>query len=371
MGTATRRGVTCLALAAGLVLLAVGVGTGPRHYAESGLTAPAVWGFALLAVGLVGAVWAAVVLLRSTRRRWWVVTVPLLLLGTYMSLWTIGQAVAAAYPPRPELDGRTPADAGLTYRDVAFASSDGVRLEGWYVPSRNGAAVALLHGAGSTRSGVLDQAAVLAGHGYGVLLYDARGHGDSAGRGMDFGWYGEQDAAGAVDFLDDLPDVSPGRIGLVGLSMGGEQAIGAAGVDDRVAAVVAEGATNRTADDKGYLSAYGARGEVQQWIDHLTYGVTDLLTDAPDPASLRHAVDTATGRSDPTSFLLVAAGRVETETLAADFISGDNAAVEVWTVPDAGHIRGLRTAPEDWERRVVGFLDRALLPDAADGPTVQ
>ncbi|MCP3423049.1 alpha/beta hydrolase [Nocardioides pinisoli] len=371
MGTAARRGVTCLVLVAGLVLLAVGVGTGPRHYAEAGPTAAAAWGFALLAVGLVGSAWAAVVLLRSTRRRWWVVTVPLLLLGTYLSLWTIGQAVAAAYPPRPELDGRTPADVGLAYRDVAFPSSDGVRLEGWYVPSRNGAAVALLHGAGSTRTGVLDEAAVLAGHGYGVLLYDARGHGASSGPGMDFGWYGEQDAAGAVDHLADLPDVSPGHIGLVGLSMGGEEAIGAAGVDDRVAAVVAEGATNRTADDKGYLSAYGARGEVQQWIDDLTYGVTDLLTDAPEPASLRQSVDTATGRGDPTTFLLVAAGGVETETLAADFIAGDSTGVEVWTVPESGHMQGLRTTPEEWERRVVGFLDRALLPDAADGSADQ
>jgi pimeloyl-ACP methyl ester carboxylesterase len=360
VGTASRRGVACLVLVAGLVLLAVGVGTGPRHYAAAGLTTAAVLGFVLLVVGLATAVWAAVALLRSTRRRWWALTLPLVLVGTYLALWTIGQAVAAAYPPRPELDGSTPADVGLAYRDVAFPSSDGVRLEGWYVPSRNGAAVALLHGAGSTRSAVLDQAAVLAGHGYGVLLYDARGHGSSAGRGMDLGWYGERDAAGAVDFLVDQPDVSPGRIGLVGLSMGGEQAIGAAGVDDRVAAVVAEGATNRTADDKGFLSAYGARGEVQQWVDHLTYGVVDLLTDAPTPDPLRHAVGTATGRSDPTAFLLVAAGGVETEPLAADFISGDSTDVEVWTVPGAGHTRGLRTAPEDWERRVIGFLDEHL-----------
>ena len=367
MSTFVRRGLPWAAVAAGLVALAVGVGLGPRHYAEEGLTVTAAVGFALLVAGLVVAGWAGFRLLRSTRRRWWLLTVPALLLATYLSLWTIGQAVAAAYPPRPQLGDRTPADVGLAHRDVAFPSSDGVRLEGWYVPSRNGAAVALLHGAGSTRTAVLDQAAVLAGRGYGVLLYDARGHGDSAGRGMDLGWYGEQDAAGAVDFLDDQPDVSPGRIGLVGLSMGGEQAIGAAGVDDRVAAVVAEGATNRTADDKGYLSAYGARGEVQQRIDHLTYGVVDLLTDAPAPESLRDAVDTAAGRRDPTAFLLVAAGAVETEPLAADFIAGDSRGVEVWTVPGAGHTRGLRTAPEEWERRVVGFLDRALLPDAADG----
>lgn len=304
--------------------------------------------------------WAGLGVLRSTRRRWWLLSVPALLLATYVSLWTVGQAVAATHPPRPGLGDRTPADVGLDYREVRFPSSDGMELAGWYVPSRNGAAVALLHGAGSTRTAVLDHAAVLAGHGYGVLLYDARGHGDSAGEGMDFGWWGEADATGAVDFLSDLPDVSPDRIGLVGLSMGGEQAIGAAGADERVAAVVAEGATNRVAADKGFLAAYGVRGEVQQQLDRLTYGLVDVLTDAPRPTSLRHSVAVATRRPDPTAFLLIAGGSADSETIAADFIGGDADGVPTWTVPGAGHVLGLRTAPEEWERRVVAFLDASL-----------
>ncbi|HEY0644253.1 MAG TPA: alpha/beta fold hydrolase, partial [Nocardioides sp.] len=269
MSTAIHRGLPWAAVVAGLVVLAVGVGLGPRHYAEDGLTGTALLGLALVVVGLVVAGWAGLRVLRGTRARWWLLTVPALLLATYVSLWTVGQGVAATYPPHPGLGDRTPADVGLDFREVTFRSGDGVELAGWYVPSRNGAAVALLHGAGSTRTAVLDHAAALAGHGYGVLLYDARGHGESAGDGMDFGWYGEADAAGAVDFLGDLPDVSPRRIGLVGLSMGGEQAIGAAGSDPRVAAVVAEGATNRVAADKGFLAAYGVRGEVQQQVDRV------------------------------------------------------------------------------------------------------
>ena len=63
----------------------------------------------------------------------------------------------------------------------------------------------LLHGSGSTRSAVLDQAAVLAEGGYGVLLFDARGHGESGGRAMDFGWYGDADIAGALDYLAGAP----------------------------------------------------------------------------------------------------------------------------------------------------------------------
>lgn len=368
-GAARRWTVRILVLVVGLVVLAVGVGLGPRHYAKEGLGVTALVGFALLTAGLVAAVWASLRILGAVRRRWWVLVIPLLLVATYLSLWTLGQAVAASYPPRPALGERTPADLGMTYRDVSFPSGDGVDLAGWYVPTRNGAAVALMHGAGSTRSDVLEHAAVLAENGYGVLLFDARGHGESEGPGHDFGWYGESDVRGAVDFLTEQPKVSPARVGLVGLSMGGESAIGAAGVDDRVAAVVAEGATHRVAADKGYLAeAYGARGELQQRIDSVTYGLTDLLSTAPQPDPLRQSVSSAATRPEPADFLLIAGGGVPEEGEAAGYIQdAASDAVQTWTVPDAGHTQGLDAAPAEWEERVVAFLDDSLGQGITDG----
>ena len=356
------RGAWGLLVAFGLLALAAGVGLGPRHYAEEGLTPVAVTGLVLLVVGVGLAAWGTFGVLARTRRRWWVLVLPLVLVATYLSLWTLGQAVAASYPPRPELADRTPADVGLTFREVTFPSSDGVELAGWYVPGSNGAALVLMHGAGSTRSTELDHATVLAGHGYAVLLFDARGHGESEGTGMDFGWYGEADATGAVDFIVEQPDIDPERIGLVGTSMGGEEAIGVSGVDDRVAAVVAEGATNRIAADKGYLEeAYGARGQVQQGIDALTYWFTDLLTEAPRPRSLRDSVATATGRAHPTAFLVIAAGERPDEGLVADDLKErGNGLVQTWTVRGAGHTQAMKTAPDEWESRVLAFLDDSM-----------
>jgi dipeptidyl aminopeptidase/acylaminoacyl peptidase len=100
--------------------------------------------------------------------------------------FVVGPAVAATNVPRPAI-GATPGSRGLAYSSVTVRTADEVELAGWYLPSRNGAAVVLLHGAGSTRSDVLDEAAVLALNGFGVLMIDARGHGDSGGRAMDFG----------------------------------------------------------------------------------------------------------------------------------------------------------------------------------------
>jgi hypothetical protein len=36
----------------------------------------------------------------------------------------------------------------------------------------------------------------------------------------------------------------------------------------------------------------------------------------------------------------------------------------IWEIPDAQHIRGLATHPVEYEKRVVGFFDEALLSSA-------
>ena len=62
-----------------------------------------------------------------------------------------------------------------------FTAADGVELEGWYRPSRNGASVLVMSGGGSNRMGTLRHAKMLERHGYGVLVYDPRGSGNSEG----------------------------------------------------------------------------------------------------------------------------------------------------------------------------------------------
>ena len=205
-----------LTCAAGLVLLTMGVGIGLPHLAKTGLTPVALAGLAALLSGLVLMAVGARMMLRG--RRWWVsvVTLPALVILTAGTLLTFGQAVAATSVPPTRLGALTPADRGLEYRDVTMTTTDGVALSAWYIPSANGGALVLRHGAGSTRTDTLEHAAALAGHGYGVLMMDARGHGLSEGRAMDFGWFGDQDIRAGVDLLSAQPDVDPGRIGVVG-----------------------------------------------------------------------------------------------------------------------------------------------------------
>ena len=115
-------------------------------------------------------------------------------------------------------------DLGAPYKNVEFTTADGLRLKGWYIRSRNRAAVISFPGRASSQK----RAKLLARHGYGVLLFDRRGEGESEGDPNTFGWEGERDIHAAVAFLQRQPDVDPGKIGGIGLSVGGEMMIEAA-----------------------------------------------------------------------------------------------------------------------------------------------
>ena len=180
------------ALLFGIAGTAAGAGVCSAHLAKAGLDAAAVLAAVALAAGVVLLVWGTAMLVRAIPGWWRLLAVPTALMLLWFVLLPLTVAVNATSRPPGPLGPATPAGYGLGYQDVAFRTADGVRLSAWYIPPRNGAAVALLPGAGSTRTSLLGQAAVLARHGYGALLVDTRGHGRSGGalqRGMEWVMY--------------------------------------------------------------------------------------------------------------------------------------------------------------------------------------
>jgi uncharacterized protein len=143
----------------------------------------------------------------------------------------------------------------------------------------------------------------------------------------------------------------------MGFSMGGEEAIGASRSNGAVRAVVAEGATGRTAADKDWLSdVYGWRGHLQEIVEDVQYRITDYLSPASTPVSLERAV-----RDSDAEFLIISAGAVTDEGHVAETLGrAAPERVETWTVDAAGHTGGLDTDPEEWVRRVTGFLDSTV-----------
>ena len=246
-------------------------------------------------------------------------------------------------------------DLGADHEDVTLTTSDGLELQGWYVPSRNGAAVIAFPG----RKGPQAQTRMLVRHGYGVLLFDRRGEGASEGDPSMWGWGGERDIHAAVEFLRHRPDVDPDRIGGIGLSVGGELMLEAAAENEGLAAVVSEGAGTRSLREE--MVEYDGWTQLRSFHMLLAKqaGIA-LFSDELPPPSL---VDVVPHIAPRPTLLIWAPNGGNRETMNPVYQRLIGPSAEIWEIDDARHIRGLQTHPEEYERRVVGFFDRALLGD--------
>ena len=239
------------------------------------------------------------------------------------------------------------------YRDVTFKASDGLELAGWYRPSENGAAVVVVHGGSSDRKGSVAHASMLARHGYGVLLYDARGRGESDGMENNYGWDWGKDIAGALDFVKHQDDVDPARIGAVGLSTGADVMLEVAAERDDVKALVADGAAAGSFQDWHHLRGLEI-GTLPGWMMFTTVRV--LSGDPPGPP-----LEDVMPRIDAPTLLISAGEDVEQE-FNEIYDQAARGPVEHWSLPDAQHTQAIRSHAGEYERRVVGHFDAALAP---------
>ena len=234
---------------------------------------------------------------------------------------------------------------------VTFDSADGLRLSGWYLPSRNRAAVVVVNSAGGIRNGSIEHAELLAEHGYGVLLYDARGSGESEGSPNGWGWGWEHDVAGAVAFLKSRPDVDADRLGGLGLSTGADVLIEAAAIDHDLRVVVADGATAMSFADRGP----GVVATAFSW-PMITAGEVFSGTSQDKPLTELAA------EVSPTALLLIAAGSIPMELLANErYAAAAHEPVELWRLPEVAHTNAIDEVAGEYERRVIDQLDTVLL----------
>ena len=95
-----------------------------------------------------------------------------------------------------------PNDLPFEVEEVTFLSEDGIQIAGWYIPSKNGVTIILLHGYSNNRLGMRWHAERLIEADYGVLMYDERASGESGGKYRSYGWEDERDVGGAIAYLN-------------------------------------------------------------------------------------------------------------------------------------------------------------------------
>jgi uncharacterized protein len=327
-----------------------------HHMLGDGATANDVTGAVAMAAGVVLVGLAAWIPFRhrgegaaTPARRWAirVLMVPAAALAVAFFFSPVGMGIVDIHSLHRSIGSPPSAD----YQTVSFTASDGVDLEGWYRPSENGASVLMISGGGGNRRSTLRHAEMLVRHGYGVLVYDPRGSGNSEGTVNSYGWGWEKDAAAALDFLAERDDVRPGRVGALGLSTGADIAIDIAARRTDVKAVVADGAAAIGYED---IEAYTSRtlDRAPMWVLFKSLEVIQGRSGPKDSLADQIARSRA-------PHLIISAGKQEEKWGELyDRAGGDHS--ELWYLPEAGHTAALRQYPEAYEQRVVSFFDENL-----------
>jgi fermentation-respiration switch protein FrsA (DUF1100 family) len=346
-----------------LVFGVMGLVTGGVHVRRlrvEGVSASALCGLLPLAAGavlVVLGVWLAWTSRKRGGRLWWTVVRRALiavaaLFVVYWIVLPVSLAIVATERPNVPVPA---ADLGAPYEEVTLATRDGLELSGWYVPSQNHAAVVTF-----PRAWSIQQARMLVKHGYGVLLLDPRGYGESEGDPNAYGWGSTRDIDAAVAWLRRRPDVQRRRIGGLGLSVGGEQMLEAAAGNSGLKAVVSEGAGIRSVRESLLRRGPNALELALQYPQDLMQTVSVwVLSGENVPMSLKNA----SLLISPRAVLFIYGGDGQEVEKAVNPVYFDAAfpPKAIWEVPGSGHTRGIQTQPDEYERLVTGFFERTLL----------
>lgn len=263
--------------------------------------------------------------------------------------------------PTRSVAERAPSTVGFAYwEEVAFDAPDGVRLRGWFIPppARPGAVIIFVHGWATHRGHLLDEAALLARHGYGALLFDLRNHGASEGTVTTLGYWEAEDVRGAVAYVRTRAEVDAQRIALMGHSMGGGTVLRAAARIESVRAVIAASAFTSLEENivEGVEGLTGLPAlpfaPLVIWFGEREAGlrlyqvrpIDDVAHIAPRAVMLIHGqLDTLVPVRN--AYRLYHAAREPKE---------------LYIIPHAGHVGLMQAEPREYERRVTEFLRRAL-----------
>jgi fermentation-respiration switch protein FrsA (DUF1100 family) len=285
-----------------------------------------------------------------------------LLLGgaALLALAAAGLVVCGWLLVRPHRTAVGPPPAAFATESVEFTTSDGLALSGWFVRGAPRAgAVVLMHGIRSDRRENVGVAQELARRRFSVLLFDFRAEGESEGGSISIGARESEDARAALDLVRrELPGE---KVGAIGRSMGGAAALLGGGplpfdalVLESVYPDIEQATDARMRLNLGAIGPWFSQLLLVQLRPWLRIGVDDLR---PVDAVRRLRAPLMVLVGDHDRFLPVAEAKRVFDAAPPSTAAQPK---EFWVVPGADHEELRHDAPAEYDRKVVGFLEKWL-----------
>jgi fermentation-respiration switch protein FrsA (DUF1100 family) len=259
---------------------------------------------------------------------------------------------------------------GIKVEDVSFASFDATKLKGWWMEvNPGGPTVVILHGVNKNRTDVVRTAMILGRAGFNILVFDGRGHGNSGGRYVTYGFYERRDVDYALAWLVDVKKVDPALIGLAGESMGAAIALQVAASNPLVRAVWADSpfASLRRIAEEYVRKVTGLPDAVLSPVIWTTIkmanyrGKFDL--ELVNPLSIAASINCPVYMTHGTADQLISPAHSENIYAA---LRGKK---EMWLVEGARHARAVSHSKKEYSDRITRFFSEYLVKDSpTDGP---
>jgi fermentation-respiration switch protein FrsA (DUF1100 family) len=258
-------------------------------------------------------------------------------------------ALKLVHPPRSvRAKDDTPLRLGIPYQEVTLTTRDGLKLAAWYTPPQNGAVVLVAHGYAAKRS--TEMHALFARHGYGVLSWDMRAHGESEGDLCTVGYAEAGDVETALDYALSRPGVE--HVAARGESMGGVAMILAAARRPEIEALVVDSAFTSLEDELAlrvpmpllrplirFFAEQEAGGSIQS-----VRPVDEIGRLSPRPVFIIQGLADRSIPLDSGQRLYEAAGEPRF----------------LWEEEGIDHVEMYTAQPGEYEARVIAFLEEAL-----------
>lgn len=238
---------------------------------------------------------------------------------------------------------------------VDFLSKSGSRLSGWLLKaSDEKGGVLLLHGVRSNRLQMLSRAKFLQKAGYSVLLFDFQAHGESNGNQITFGYLESLDASSAFEYLEG--QIPSRNIGVIGVSMGGAAAL-LGDVKNKAKVLILESvypSIQEAIEDR--MNIYlGSNGHYLSFLLtsqlYLQLGIT-----VDDLRPIEHI-------KDAQGAVMIIAGSEDRRTTPEESRRMFDMAKDpkiLWIVKAAGHINFDKFKGEEYEKRILDFMDEYM-----------
>lgn len=256
----------------------------------------------------------------------------------------------------------TPIDYGaVSYDKVQLTTNDGASISGWYVAptTQSGKVIILIHGYGYDRRGTDFQTKILIAAGYGVLLYDLREHGESAGtlNSLNRMKVYSGDLLQVVNYLKQKSDVK--QIGVVGISLGAFATLNLpAEVLNSFSGLWMDGL--RFENFGAQLPVTNPGDYFKRIFDRQTRWLARFYTKesiAPPSPLFVQIIPTIT----QPRLMLVSSGLDESERATNEkLIPLLNDRKQLWIIEKAWHIGGRFEVPDEYREKMLAFFAQAF-----------